>query len=82
METTQTQQRYMATNLVKILRETGRRSDWVSEQVGLHPSAMSHIARGRRSIDAERAQAIADVLGVELTNIFALAANGDVEEAS
>ena len=70
METTTAAPRYMATNLVKAFREKGRRSDWVADQVGLHPSALSHVARGRRSIDAERAEAIANVLGVEISEIF------------
>jgi DNA-binding Xre family transcriptional regulator len=73
METTTAAPRYMATNLVKVLRERGRRSDWVAAQVGIHPSMLSHVARGRRPIDADRAEAIARVLDVPIVEIFALA---------
>jgi DNA-binding XRE family transcriptional regulator len=75
METATAPARYMATNLVKVFREKGRRSDWVAEQVGLHPSALSHIARGRRSVDAGRAEAIAAVLDVTIEDVFTLAAS-------
>lgn len=72
METaTATEARFTARNLHKVMRDHGRRSDWVASQVGIHPSLMSHIARGRRSVDAGRAEAIAKALGVTIESIFA-----------
>jgi DNA-binding transcriptional regulator YdaS (Cro superfamily) len=75
METTTAAPRYMATNLVKVLREQKLRSDWVADRVGMHPTALSHIARGRRSVDAGRAEAIAAVLDVTIEDVFTLAAS-------
>jgi plasmid maintenance system antidote protein VapI len=82
MSTTVTGARYMATNLRTVIDDQGRKVIWIAEQVGVSHALISLVCDGKRSIDAERAQAIADVLGVELVHIFALAANGDVEEAS
>ena len=68
--------RYMATNLYTVMRQQGRKFRWLADRVGWEPSGLTHVARGRRSVDAERAQRIADVLGVPVEMIFAQTANG------
>ncbi len=73
MLTTPATARYMATNLTKTLREQGRTARWVAISVGIHPSLLTHVSRGRRSIDGDKAAAIAELLDVPMVDIFSLA---------
>lgn len=70
-------QRYMATNLYTVMRQQGRKFVWLADQVGVEPTGLTHVARGRRSVDAERAEAIAMALDVTVADIFAHAENGE-----
>lgn len=63
----------MAHSLYWVMKQQGRKFRWLAEQVDAEPTGLTHVARGRRSIDAERAEAIAGVLGVEIEDIFILA---------
>jgi DNA-binding transcriptional regulator YdaS (Cro superfamily) len=69
-----TDARYMATNLRDEIARQGRKIVWIADQIGVSHALISLVCDGKRSIDAERAQAIADVLGVEIESIFVQAA--------
>lgn len=62
--------RYRAVTLDRELSNQGRRKDWLAEQVGVHPSIISHLLAGRRTADSRLARAIADALNVD--DIFLL----------
>lgn len=70
-------QRFQATKLAETLSRQGRRRDWLAERVGVHPSFITHIAAGRRTVDEELAQAIADSLGESLFLLFELLDSND-----
>lgn len=40
------------------LRQEGRRYAWLADQLGVHPSALSHWLAGRREIPVEQARRI------------------------
>lgn len=65
-------QRFRATNLAATLSRQGRRRDWLAEQVGVHPSFITHIAAGRRTVDESVAKAIAEALEESIFLLFEL----------
>ena len=57
------------TRLGWVLREQGRRQDWLAEQVGVDPSHISRIVHGLFPSQAT-AEKIADALDVEVSELW------------
>ena len=57
------------TTLQRILREEGRRQDWLAAQVGVHESHISRIVNGLHCPD-DLKQRIADALGRDRAEVF------------
>jgi transcriptional regulator with XRE-family HTH domain len=55
---------YRATGLQATLKTQGRKARWLAEKVGVHESLLSKAMKGQRTINAETAAKIADLLGV------------------
>ena len=56
---------------IKQLRMTkGIKATYVAGKLGLTPAGYSGIERGRTKLTAEKAQQIADILGVDIREIF------------
>lgn len=64
--------RYHATNLGSVLTAQGRRYDWLADQIGVHKSLVTHLLKGRRTVDLETATKIADILQTPLFLLFEL----------
>jgi transcriptional regulator with XRE-family HTH domain len=69
METTN---RYRATGLGQFIEEQGRLLEWVAEQGGVHPSLITHLLAGRRTVREDVARKIAAALGVPFGFAFEL----------
>lgn len=52
------------TGLAQVLKEQGRRTDWVAESIGVTPSAVSRWASGQWPIPERRVSELAELLGV------------------
>lgn len=70
------QPRYRATNLETVMTQQGRRGVWLAEQLGISRSRMTHIVKGRRMIDQDRAIRTAALLGVPFSLLFVLSDDG------
>lgn len=69
METTK---RYRATGLSEVIAAQGRTREWIAAQGRVHPSLVTHLLAGRRTISEEVADRIANGLGVPLFLLFEL----------
>lgn len=61
--TEQMRDRYWPIELAAVLREEGRRQDWLADQAKVHPSFISHLAAGRKSAPRDVAERITKALG-------------------
>ncbi len=59
-----------ATALRSLLATQGRRKDWLAKQAGIHPSLLSHVMAGRRTVSSDVAERIAGALQVPLSLAF------------
>ena len=50
--------------------EQGRRRRWVAEKIGLTPATFRQVMAGYHDLSKERAQKLADLLGVKLSEIW------------
>lgn len=64
------QRRLWATQLGTVIRTQDRTARWVAQQAGLSESYLSRIITGVFPLGEERAQTIADLLGVPLFLVF------------
>lgn len=58
------------TALQRVLREDGRRQDWLAAKVGVSDSHMSLIVRGQRHCSDDLAERIAKALGRDTAEIL------------
>ena len=65
MVTINTGQRIRQLRLAK-----GIKAQWVATQIGVSPSIYHRIETGRQNLSVERAQRIANALGVSLTDLL------------
>lgn len=63
------------TPLQRILREDGRRQNWLAEQTGVSRSQLSRIVNGLQCDEATR-QSIADALERKVSEVFPNGVNG------
>ena len=58
-------------NRIRKIRKTkGITSCYVAKKLGLTPGGYSDIERGRRKLSAERAEKIAEILDIDIGEIF------------
>jgi transcriptional regulator with XRE-family HTH domain len=57
-------------SLSDVRREAGYTIDAAAEKLNIPMGYLSHIENGKRSVSPERARAIANLYGKELTEIF------------
>jgi hypothetical protein len=69
------------TPLKRILREDGRKQNWLAEQTGVSPAQLSRIVNGLQCDEATR-QAIADALGRSVSEVFAVVTADDESVAA
>jgi len=69
--------RYRATNLENVMTEQGRRGVWLASQLGVSRSFMSHVMKGRRTVDESVAGRVAELLGVPLFLLFTLSGESE-----
>ena len=64
----------MRTKLSKLKQiidvDQGRKRSWVAEKVGLTPATFKQVMHGTHDLSKERAQAIAKLLKVKLSDIW------------
>ena len=65
MVTINTGQRIRQLRLAK-----GIKAQWVAAQIGVSPSIYHRIESGKQNLSVERAQQIADALGVSITDLL------------
>jgi len=61
---------YLATNLEQVIREQGRQRKWIAQRLGVHPSTVTMYAKRQRQVPPDRAERIAELLGVPLFFAF------------
>jgi plasmid maintenance system antidote protein VapI len=70
--TPETNERYVAANLLLVLREQGRLQKWVAKQIGVTESMISHVLKGRKTLSRSQAERVSQVLGVPFFVLFNL----------
>lgn len=61
---------YLATNLERVIEEQGRQKKWIADKVGVAPSMITMYAKRQRMVPPDRAERIAELLGVPLFFAF------------
>lgn len=69
--------RYNGTKVRAVILAQGRRQDWVARRVGVSTALISLVLHGKRTVSADVAQKIADVLQVPLLSAFDLTEGSD-----
>lgn len=64
--------RYRATELGTVIAQQGRTRQWLAKQAIVHPSLITHLIAGRRTVSEPVAVRIAVALGVPLFLVFEL----------
>lgn len=62
----------IATKLHEVIERQGRRRTWMAQELGIHPSLITAYARRHRTCPRDRAERIAQLLGVPLFLVFDL----------
>src|SRR5690606_30731627 len=63
-------ERYTGTKIGMVLREQGRRQDWLATRIGVTPATVNRWIHGTRSIDRKDAVKVAAVLDVPFSLLF------------
>lgn len=68
-----TQDRYVATpRLREVIKQQGRRKNWLAEQITVDPSYVSHVIAERRTVAEHDAQVWAEILGEPFSALWKL----------
>ncbi len=67
-----TTHRYRATALAAVIEAQGRTKEWVAGKGEIHPSLLTHVLAGRRTLGEEAATRIAKALGMPPFLVFEL----------
>ena len=62
--------RYTAGRLGDFLAAQGRSQRWLAGQVGVSESLLSHVRKGRKSLNRATAERVAGILGVPFAMLF------------
>lgn len=63
--------RYSNEKLTEVLKVQGRRMDWLSEQLDIDPSYVSHLKSGAKPITDDIAHRVARILGIPVSFLLA-----------
>lgn len=69
--------RFSAGNLGAVLREQGRRQDWLSRQIGVSEALISKVLKGERTLSRTHAERVATALNVPFFMLFELRERSD-----
>jgi transcriptional regulator with XRE-family HTH domain len=65
-----TTSRYTGTKIREVLRQQGRRQDWLAEQLGVTPATVNRWIHGSRSVDPASARRVSEILDVPFYLLF------------